>query len=140
MAASAVSAATTGATAATWLGRSRRRGLGGRALRVGSRNAHADAVDARTDTRAVLARRRGGSSASHEGGIPGVPQAPGAAASLTGAAGATAATVSAVSAVAAVPAVATIAAGRAGSLARRAGRDRLLTAYSLRTACSRLVA
>lgn len=61
-------------------------GLGGRPLRVGPRHAHAHALDAGAAARARLARRRGGSRARHEGGVPGVPQAAGAAPALARAA------------------------------------------------------
>lgn len=80
VAAAAVPRAAARAAAAAGLG------LGGRPLRVGPRHAHAHAVHAGAAARARLARRRGGSRARHEGGVPGVPQATGAAPALARAA------------------------------------------------------
>lgn len=98
MAAAALPAAAARARA-TSLRRGGRRGLRGRALRVGPRHAHAHALHAGAHAHAALARRRGGAGARYEGGVPGVPQAAGAAAPLPGAAGAAAAALPAVPAV-----------------------------------------
>lgn len=124
MAAAPVPAPAAGAAAAAGVGRGGRRGVGGRALRVGPRHAHAHSVDSGAHARAPLAGRRGSSSACYERGVPRVPQATGAAASLPGAPGAAP---TAVPAVPTVPAVPAVPAGRAGPLAGRARRDCLLT-------------